>query len=415
MRDWIKGYVAGLLVTSLLLPGLAATLTMILFLIGAHDGNKGTSAYSWVNSSGTRAWVFGTTLAFAAWLVLAALCRRYGYVDRANPSEYAKLLQGYDMLRARLEAAPDDGSASLRVARAQLDAVGRALGQLEPKPGADLTWAAATGYVALHERLHRSEEALIGAQDPGELIAELRFDSSRIAGSRIASSRELVKRLDELLELVKTNDAASLPEARGGLRRIRKTVNEFRDSRRAGLVRARNNLFGTIIFTAANGYVLLGIALIMGAGATQVLAAAVFYLVGAVVGLFRQLAAAGAADTHSEEDYGLATARLIHTPLFSGLAGVGGVVLTLIALAVTPRPATPSNTATAGTQPKTAIASNAVPSLEQIFDLNNPTAVLIAAIFGLTPSLLMTRLNSNAEKFKVDLRSTEAAESAPGR
>ena len=440
LRAFARAYVASLVVTSLMLPGIAGTITMILFLIGGGE-SAGASRYAWLNATGTRSWIFGTLIAIVAWMALAVLFRRYAYVDRANPSEYEKLLQGYETLRTRLdvERAAAAGPAAA-VAQVHLDEVGHALGVLEPHEGPGWRWAAAIGYVGMHERLHRAEEALLALDDPAEIRAEIAFDISRLTGSRIADSRDLVKRLEGMADALKSGgDAALGADVRAGLRRIRQTVNEFRDSRRAGLVRARNNLFGTVLFTAMNAYVLLGIAMIMGAGRPQILAATVFYLVGACVGLFRQLAAAGSADTHSEEDYGLATARLIHTPLFSGLAGVGGVVLTLIALAVTPRPATPSSTP-AGTTPTvetisstattetttmpTATTSNAtisddttsneVPSLEQIFSLENPTAVVIAAIFGLTPGLLMSRLHSNAEKFKVDLRSTEAAETATG-
>jgi hypothetical protein len=423
MRAFVKAYMAALVVTSLMLPGIAGVLTMVLFLIGGREKAAGASHYGWLNATGTRSWIFGTLIAIVAWVVLAPLFRRYAYVDRANPSEYEKLLQGYETMRARLDAAgPDAGGPEIAVARVHLDEIGRSLGVLEPPAAPGWRWAAAVGYVGLHERLHRAEEALLDLEDVADIRAEIAFDISRLSGSRITDSRDLVKRLESMhTALGSGGDAAPTPGVLAGLRRIRKTLNEFRDSRRAGLVRSRNNLFGTVIFTAMNAYVLLGIAMIMGAKPDQILAATVFYLVGAVVGLFRQLAAAGAADTHSEEDYGLSTARLIHTPLFSGLAGVGGVVLTLIALAVTPRPATPSSTpATKQVAKAQAIAakntdttSNEVPSLQKIFDLNNPTAVVIAAIFGLTPSLLTTRLNSNAEKFKVDLRSTEAAETAP--
>lgn len=449
VRTFARAYVSALVVTSLMLPGIAGTITMILFLIGGKKTPAGGSHYAWLNATGTRSWIFGTLIAIAAWLALAVLFRRYAYVERANPSEYEKLLQGYETLRARLEAAGAGAAApAVAVAEVHLDEVGHALGVLEPPEGPAWRWAAAVGYVGLHERLHRAEEALLALDDTAEIRAEIAFDISRLTGSRIADSRDLVKRLEGMaVQLQDVADAALGADVRAGLRRIRRTVNEFRDSRRAGLVRARNNLFGTVLFTAMNAYVLLGIAMIMGAGRPQIVAATVFYLVGACVGLFRQLAAAGAADTHNEEDYGLATARLIHTPLFSGLAGVGGVVLTLIALAVTPRPATPSSTPVGTTTTPGAVAtttattstvttaasngqagrniriatssqepttSNEVPSLKQIFSLENPTAVLIAAIFGLTPGLLMSRLHSSAEKFKIDLRSTEAAETATG-
>jgi hypothetical protein len=451
LRAFARAYVAALVVTSLMLPGIAGTITMILFLIGGRGESAGASDYDWLNSTGTRSWIFGTLIAIGTWMALAVLFRRYAYVDRANPSEYEKLLLGYASLRARLDAEGAGAAGpAVAVAGVHLDKAGHALGVLEPAEGPAWRWAAAVGYVGLHERLHRAEEALLALDDAAEIRAEIDFDISRLNGSRIADSRDLVKRLEAMADALKSGgDAALGADVRAGLRRIRQSVNEFRDSRRAGLVRARNNLFGTVVFTAMNAYVLLGVAMIMGAGRPQILAATVFYLVGACVGLFRQLAAAGAADTHSEEDYGLATARLIHTPLFSGLAGVGGVVLTLIALAVTPRPATAPSTpigtateaqavaSTSTTSTETAstpttttpsattagatttttgsedsTTSNEVPSLKQIFSLDNPTAVVIAAIFGLTPGLLMSRLHSNAEKFKVDLRSTEAAETA---
>jgi hypothetical protein len=124
---------------------------------------------------------------------------------------------------------------------------------------------------------------------------------------------------------------------------------------------------------------------------------AAFYIVGAIVGLFSRLGAEAEAEA-AVEDYGLSRARLFHTPLFSGLAAVGGVVITLLldnmlnGSGQTPQPAMP---------------------LADIFDLNqNRQGLVIAAVFGLTPSLLVRRLQEQTDTYKKELRSSEAASSS---
>ncbi len=73
-----------------------------------------------------------------------------------------------------------------------------------------------------------------------------------------------------------------------------------------------------------------------------------YFLIGAPVGLFNRLYLDASTET-AVEDYGLSAARLLHTPLLCGLA----------------------------------------------------------AVFGLTPSALISRLQSEAEKYKSDLKSSE--------
>jgi hypothetical protein len=58
----------------------------------------------------------------------------------------------------------------------------------------------------------------------------------------------------------------------------------------------------------------------------------------------------------------------------------------------------------AGTTP-----AGAVPSLKDIFDLDRyPIALLVAAVFGLTPGLLFDRLLQQAERYKTNLTSSQA-------
>jgi hypothetical protein len=128
--------------------------------------------------------------------------------------------------------------------------------------------------------------------------------------------------------------------ARGVLKIVRRTINEYRDDRRDGLVRARKNLYATMILASVMAYVLFGV-LMVGVleddeqSRTAIEAGTVFYLTAAVIGLVRELHVV--LSSHGvEEDYGLRTARLINIPLFSGLAGLAGVALIALLPATLP-------------------------------------------------------------------------------
>jgi hypothetical protein len=112
------------------------------------------------------------------------------------------------------------------------------------------------------------------------------------------------------------------------------------------------------------------------------------------VGLFNQLYL----DANTElvsEDYGLATARLVHTPLSSGLAALGGIlIIPMLSLLV---------------NDSGAIEDTLVPTVVSIFDLDKrPFGLVLAAIFGLSPTVLIARLQQEAEKYKADLKSSGA-------
>ena len=191
-------------------------------------------------------------------------------------------------------------------------------------------------------------------------------------------------------------DSVKLPrsdaEARATLRRVRRSINQFRSDRWAGLVRARNQLMMATGLTGLALYAAVWLAIMMaerfewrdGRDPTEVIAyAAVFFLIGGTIGLFNQCYRDSKAPS-AVDDYGLTLARLMTTPLISGLAAVCGVVLIL--------------TATTG------IGEFA--RLER-FAFN----VIAAATFGLTPTILLERLSRQAEQFKAEIRTSEAAES----
>jgi hypothetical protein len=115
-------------------------------------------------------------------------------------------------------------------------------------------------------------------------------------------------------------------QARGVLRHVRNSLNEYRNTRWYGLIMARNRLLATFMLTGTILFALLTTAIMVGAESSRIIAAAVFYLVGAAVGvcnrLYRELQA------QSEvPDYGLSAARLITIPLFGGLGAIGGLLL----------------------------------------------------------------------------------------
>lgn len=190
--------------------------------------------------------------------------------------------------------------------------------------------------------------------------------------------------------------------ARATLREIRRTLNEYRDQLFGGILRGRNRLMGGVFITGFATYVLLGVAILAtglsGANTqgeqTALLAATVYYVVGTIAGLFstiyRQSTTSTDAATRTDvDDYGLTMARLISTPLLSGLAGIGGAVIfsTLF------------------------IQASASPSftLSAIFNLNRLDYLIAAAAFGFAPGLLFQGLQQRDNSYVSALQSSKAS------
>ncbi len=394
---WTR-YGCALTATAILVPGAAAFLSIALYLAAEDDSFRW-----WLNSSGTRAYITGTLVALIAWLVGAPIAKGVAAASTANQPEYARLQEMLLSLETRIAHAPaagpdpDERKTFHEEASKQLKAAEAALAH---GAVASTKWTSGAGYVETLMRLHRADEALIRFDSVSTVIAGAQLDDSRLEGSRVAQNRKL---LDLVGAAVAQLTASPWdPLARASLARVRRTLNDFRDDRRIALVRQKGTVAATAILMATTAYSLLGVAMIWGVGRAQIAAAAAFYLVGATVGLFAQLQALSST-TVLEEDYGLRRVRLFQTPLFCGVAAVGGVVVTAMLLALTPVP-------TKGGQK----VAEQPPPLEKIFNLENyPVNILIAAVFGLTPSLLINRLHAAGEQYKLDLKSTDAAEHPP--
>jgi hypothetical protein len=406
---------ASALITAAVLPGFAAAFCVALYI--AQDQWVG-----WLNDGGPRAYMVGSAAGAIAWLMLAVAARGMATPAGGNRSAHGQLCEKLDELEAShgaLAAEPGNDAD-----RAALDVAGRHLRYLrECLDGTRLpqrAWANGSGYIDMWRRVHRVEEALLMVRPRSTVIAAAVHDMLRLAGSTIPKRDRLVGEIGEAMTAIdpratatylgteqaraRVRAPARVPERgpRAILVEVRRAINDFRDQRRAGLVRARNHLLATVAATGFVTYVFLGIAFLMQAQVSAIVAFAAFFLTGAVVGLFRQLQAASTRFAVAEDDFGLSYARLLHAPLFSGLAAVAGVMLT--ALASQLMLANGTSGATNGVT---------IPSLDQVFSLStNQGGLVFAAMFGLVPNLFIARLQLRAEAYKDDLRSSESAEHA---
>ncbi len=238
-----------------------------------------------------------------------------------------------------------------------------------------MLWVSGTGYTNAWSLMHHAEEALIESQSIDEVIRGAIHDKLAIQGSTLSRKDELLDKLlqavitlqpkadiyfkehqpdkgdaglNQLTEALKRKMIQELidknglkdvqnPEdpseakalARVALREVRSTLNDFRDKSWEGILRARNRLLESIAVTGIMTHILLAMAILTSDTTGAIAAAAAFYLVGAVTGLFGRFYRESVTGT-AVDDFGFSTARLVATPLLSGLAGVGGVMLTVM-------------------------------------------------------------------------------------
>ena len=178
-------------------------------------------------------------------------------------------------------------------------------------------------------------------------------------------------------------------EARPTLREVRRTLNEYRDTLWEGLIRTRNRLMMIAVITGFLAYILLSLSIANDADPSYVVAATIFFLVGAIVGLFNRLHLETQIN-NAVNDYGLSMARVMATPMLSGLAAVGSVlVITLLTGAIQNNLKLPDD-------------------ISGIYSIN-PWHIVLAAMFGLAPSLLISMLQQKAESYKSDIKSSKAS------
>jgi len=175
-------------------------------------------------------------------------------------------------------------------------------------------------------------------------------------------------------------------KARNMLSEIRYEIDNFQDNSWEGLVHLRNRLADTVILLGLTTYALLALAIFLEAPPETIIWATTYFLIGAIAGLFARAQSEWGAET-AVDDFGLSKTRLLQIPWLSGLAATGGVVITSL---VDPQ-------------------SNTI-DLASVFS-DRPALLIVAAVFGITPNLLIQRLDDQADKTKSDLESTQTSQS----
>ncbi len=409
MIKFLKESVLGCVAAALMLPGALAFATILFVITSRYGATPGSPIWNTaLNGTPARECLSGTLCAIGIWVLLGvAVGRRYSKADSACPGPFDELRRRTDRATAQLsQIKHSPASAGLRAeAEKHLEHLELLL-LIPSQPG--LPWLLGTGYLDAWRRLHAVEETLLFLEPDDALLVGAAFsDEGRLEGSSLPQREDFLSRLrlavfcvsetaacylrkqplHEEKQCVSAKAPKNVEEARSALAQVRSAIDDFRDNRREGIVRARNRLFATVVFAGITGCVVLYLAILDGAPKRSIVAVAVFYLVGAMVGLFRQLQIASSSASAGQEDYELGIVRLIFTPQFSGLAAVGGVVLVRL------------------TQAQGTV------ELSSTFNLHSNTYGLVAAaIFGLTPTLLFSGLQQRTDQYQADLSKSNAGQ-----
>ncbi len=253
---------------------------------------------------------------------------------------------------------------------------------------------------ALHDEMRLKDSAIDNSED---YLNKLRWAVCVLGGARYLTP---TPPLPQVVDADRTPEARI--QARVVVRQVRHAIDTFRDARRGGLLRSRNQLIWAGLLTGLFAYKVLALAIVLGAHPRTITAAVAFYLVGAVIGLFDQLRA-GAGATADEDEFGLERTRLLYSPILSGLAAVGGVLITAMLYATLSGHVVTATTVTAANEAASTATQLEIPALNRIFDLHEHRfGLVLAAVFGLTPGLLVDRLQGQANQYRADLQSTNA-------
>ena len=404
--------------TMFVLPLTALTSTVPLQLVLEDSFPESYGGFS-----GDLAVVLGVLFAVYVWRRSARFYRRYVTAASASRRNYNGLRERVNQLRNRVHHFDPTHESQTGVPaarrRVRLNAHAYAREQCEKieegLEGRGTPWTTGLGYIELWHRVHRAEEALIKVEPHTEALAGAMRDESRLMNATMQNRDSLLKRLrgavavlddsatNKCLSYIEEPEVCSLdpgervtPEDRAKalciLSEVRYEINNFRDNVWEGIVHARNRLAETSVVLGIAAYALLGLAVLANTPNRMIVWVVTYFLVGAIVGLFARAQGEWSANT-AVDDFGLSTARLIHTPWLSGLAAVGGVLVTSIL-----------DSQLLGDSASTS-------TLADIFK-ERPSLLIVAAIFGLTPDLIIRRLTQQVDKYKEDLQSTQSSQSA---
>ena len=424
-------YFAALRATLFLPAILAVVFTTLLYVVLGETGvsEKIIEVEGYAGAFGYFTVALGFVATIIVWLVVALLVRRYTDAGSANHLNYTRLREQLDLLRNGIDhSCPQSSGSPGQPTADTIDRVihsescgiaSRECNEIEKRlERRGMPWVMGIGYIDLWHRVHRAEEALIKVKPYTSALAGAMHDESRLIHSNIRDRDLLLKRLRCAVAMLDDSETGehlhylaepylakpkecplskqqrSMPENRVKaltiLSGIRYEINNFRDSAWEGMVHARNRLADTSAILGFAAYSLLALAILMNVPYYTIVWVVVYFLVGALAGLFARSQAEWSTDT-AVDDFGLSTTRLLHVHWLSGLAAVGGVLVTSLADALVANSGTSSE-------------------LTEIF-ASKPFLLMVAAVFGLTPDLLIRRLTQQADKYKEDLQSTQSSQS----
>jgi hypothetical protein len=280
-------------------------------------------------------------------------------------------------------------------------------------------WRDGSGYINVSTILHRAEEGLFEFEDELAVLGDALYDYQRIETSTIdaGTTDALLNKIKSAIraispEVYQTNwgdndeqgDRGSSAAARATLRMVRRTMNELRDGIRGELVRVRAQSVYISVFLGSSIFILVIVGILVhqwsvgeqsAEDARIIVGPLIFFLIAATTGLVYRLysdsKAEGATNIKGSEDSDLTDVPFQFAPLVSGIAGIGGIVVTG-GLA----------TISAGMSGRNGI--------ESLFD---PAvlgqSVITAAAFGIAPGLLFDRLAQYTDSLKKDLQASSAA------
>ncbi len=428
-------YLAALRTTAPMASIAAVGITVITYLASVSILDRAPDTTNSFLFSGDAAVVIGLFAAVLIWLVVAYGYRGHASARCANRRNYNLLHENLDRLETRIgivlrEGYEEEewsnnrpGSGTLRAVRIQ--AFEQASHECEKiRQGLDskgMPWVTGLGYIELWHRVHRAEESLIKVVPYPEALEGAMSDGLRLANATMVNKETLLKRLNcaiavlddsaetckqldyvtESAEIRSTEECslaapserakpANRAKALAMLSNVRYEINNFRDTGWEGIINARNRLADTSVLLGFGAYTLLGLAIFTDAPHETITWVITYFLIGALTGLFARAQADWNVDT-AIDDFGLATARLLQVPWLSGLAAVGGVLITSVI-------------------DGSFAESPSKPELVAIFD-SRSILFVVAAVFGLTPDLLLRRLHQQTDKYKDDLQSTQSSQS----
>lgn len=370
------------------LPFLAALITIIVYL--------SPSSFQWLGAS-TMVIILGLIITLVLWLLLAIPCRNFATAKGGKPSDFASLQRTAGVLKEQLgivksERATQD--TEYKAAIADIESNRKNYYDMLNCNG--LPWVSYTGYVSMWDRINKVDEAMIGVLPCQTVIESANYEELSLTDSGVPGSNDLLTLLEEAIATLSSDPTSpsavnngqvsqqSEQKARANIRKVKSALHKFTNERWDGLVRARNQLMVTAFLTSFFTYILVIIAILANVPRMNTIDAMVFYFLGAIVGLFGRLFDERNADKVMD-DYGLSMARIIVTPLISGLAALVGVLFV-----------TTSST------------------LDTIYNITLQNLVF-AAVLGFAPNILISSLQSKSEEIKGQLKGASPADQKSGK